>query len=147
MKVHKRVPPCLILSDRENLPKKVKVAGKMSERSQQQQVENKSMRNAEMWKHVPAIPPKNQHFVWWDQWFLKCGPPTSRVSVTWELFRNAEFQGPISDSLNQKCWVWSPETCVFNQSSRGFWSMLGFENPWDGGYCGGGVVWDEATVS
>lgn len=46
------------------------------------------------------------------QWFLQCDPQTNSTIITLEFARNAEFQGPVSDSPSQKCWAWGLESCV-----------------------------------
>lgn len=40
------------------------------------------------------------------EWFLKCGPWASRISITWELVR-----GSVPALPNQKFWGWDPAIC------------------------------------
>ena len=63
------------------------------------------------------------HFKHWssdlvclDKEFLKCGPWTSNICITWEPGRDVDSQAPTLDLLHQKLWRWGTAICGVKSS-------------------------------
>lgn len=50
-----------------------------------------------------------------NEWFSKCGPRTSRISITWEPIRNADSGGPPRPT-ELTLWEWTSELCILINS-------------------------------
>ena len=59
-----------------------------------------------------------------DQWFSKCVPWASSISITWELVRNANHGAPSRPPESETLGVGLRNLC-FNKASRGFWWSVG----------------------
>lgn len=89
----------------------------------------KSYVHLQSWKHLFQMEIK--YLANLIQWFPKCGPQTSIISIIWEHVRNQKykFSGSTTDLPNQNLWGWGPETCV-NKLSLWFWGRLKFDIYW-----------------
>lgn len=80
---------------------------------------------------VRKIQSKNQKkkIISLKQWFLKCDPPGSSISIDWEVIRK-ESWGPCSKfSESEILGLWTSNPC-FKKSYRSFWSTRKFGNCW-----------------
>lgn len=62
------------------------------------------------------------------QWFLKCGPWTSCISITWEFVRNSNSV-TISNLLNHKSRVRKQSS--WNSTSFLYWCVPKYKNNWE----------------
>lgn len=61
------------------------------------------------------------------QWFLKCGPQTSRISVTWERVGNRKFQALVQN-YSIRCFKVESSNLHFSQAVQMIVINLKFEN-------------------